>query len=257
VAAKLYVLPASHPCATVEAALRHKGVPFDRIVLLPVLHKGMQRARFRGGTVPGIVFEDGTRVLGSRPILQALEKRVPQPPLYPAAEDALAEVLVAEEWGDQVLQPLVRRVLWLALSRDPGAQLTFLDRQRTVPPVPVPAVRLLARPVAAIERRIHGVDEAMVRADLTHLPMHLDRVDGWIADGTLGGEAPNAADLQIASSVRLLLTVEDLEPVIGPRPAAALARRWFPRYPGRVSAGVLPASWLSASRGPVPMPPGA
>ena len=33
----------------------------------------------------------------------------------------------------------------------------------------------------------------------------LDRVDAWIADGLLGGEHPNAADLQIGSTIRLLV----------------------------------------------------
>ena len=36
-------------------------------------------------------------------------------------------------------------------------------------------------------------------------PGQLDRVDGWIADGLIGGDKPNAADLQIGSTIRLLL----------------------------------------------------
>ena len=35
------------------------------------------------------------------------------------------------------------------------------------------------------------------RADIAALPGQLDRVDGWIADGLIGGDEPNAADLQI------------------------------------------------------------
>ena len=42
------------------------------------------------------------------------------------------------------------------------------------------------------------------RADLAALPGQLDRIDAWIADGLLGGEQPNAADLQIGSTIRLL-----------------------------------------------------
>jgi glutathione S-transferase len=76
------------------------------------------------------------------------------------------------------------------------------------------------------------------------LPSHLDRVDGWIARGVLGGEAINAADLQIASSLRLLLTVGDVAPLIDARPAGELARRVFGVYPGGVPAGTLPAGWV-------------
>jgi hypothetical protein len=35
-ATKLYVLPGSHPCAAVEAALRMKSIDFQRVDLLPL-----------------------------------------------------------------------------------------------------------------------------------------------------------------------------------------------------------------------------
>jgi glutathione S-transferase len=62
----------------------------------------------------------------------------------------------------------------------------------------------------------------------------------------IGGETPNAADLQIAGSVRLLLTLADLRDAIDARPAGRLARRLIPRYPGDVPAGTLPADWIPA-----------
>ena len=42
-----------------------------------------------------------------------------------------------------------------------------------------------------------------------------------------------------------IVTIEDVAAYAGSRPAVELARRWFPRYPGRVPGGVLPAVWLS------------
>src|SRR3712207_6899130 len=42
-------------------------------------------------------------------------------------------------------------------------------------------------------------DEA-VRRDLAALPGLLDRIDGWIDDGVLGGGEPNVADYQVARS---------------------------------------------------------
>ena len=42
-----------------------------------------------------------------------------------------------------------------------------------------------------------------MRDDLAALPGMLQRIDDWIADGVLGGEQLNAADLQIAASLRL------------------------------------------------------
>lgn len=239
-AAKLHAVPASHPCATVEAALQAKGIAFERVDWAPALHKAVQKLRFGGGTVPGIVFDDGEKVLGSKAILRALDRRSPEPPLLPSDPQARAAVEAAESWGDEDLQSVVRRVLWHALSADTGAQLSYLEGARIKPPLPRPAVKAGGGAVAFLERRFNAVDDAAVREDLRRLPEMLDRIDGLLGDGTLGtGGHPNAADLQIAASVRLLLTLEDLAPAVDGRPAGAHARHWFPQYPGRVPAGAL------------------
>ena len=78
------------------------------------------------------------------------------------------------------------------------------------------------------------------------LPDVLGKIDGWIADGVLGGEQPNAADLQIATSVRLLMALADLRPMIEAHPAGQLALRLFPDFPGNVAAGSIPADYLPA-----------
>ena len=239
-AAKLYAVPASHPCACVEYALRVKHVPYERVDLIPVAHRLIQRIRFGGGTVPGIVFEDGERVLGSRPILRTLEHRAPDPPLLPADGRERRRVEEAELWGDEVLQPLVRRIVWQALVRRPGAIQSYSAGARL--PIPAPVAKLSGPLVARIQTGIHNAGEADVRADLANLDWHLDRVDRWIAGGVIGGERPNAADLQIGAGVRLLATLDDLAPRIHARPAGELARRWFPDYPGRIPAGALPAA---------------
>jgi len=66
----------------------------------------------------------------------------------------------------------------------------------------------------------------------------------WAA-GVLGGGSPNAADLQIGASLRLLATIGDLRPLLAGRPSAALTERWFADFPGDVPAGAYPAGWLS------------
>ncbi|HKH17527.1 MAG TPA: glutathione S-transferase N-terminal domain-containing protein [Solirubrobacteraceae bacterium] len=243
--AVLYAIPASHPCAAAERALQLKGVGYRRVELIPVIHRLPQRARFGAGSVPGVTFADGARVTGSRAIVRELEERVAEPALLPAEWDARARVERAEEWGDQVLQPLVKRMLWAALRRAPGAIQSYTEGAQL--PVPAAIARISAPLVARASQRLSRAGDPMVRADLLSLPWHLDRIDRWIADGTLGGDGPNAADLQIGASLALLLTVADLRPVVGARPAAQLARRWFPGYPGAVAAGTLPAAWVPAS----------
>ena len=123
-AATLYALPASHPCAAVEVALRLKGVDYRRVDMIPVVSKLQQWRRFGGMTVPAVEFDDGEKVLGSREIVRALEHRAPEPQLLPADARERHGVEEAERWGDEVLQPLARRLAWAALrarhERDDG-----------------------------------------------------------------------------------------------------------------------------------------
>ena len=242
--ATLYVVPASHPCVAVERALQLKAIPYRRVDLVPVFHKAFQKAKFRrASTVPGLVLDDGRRLVGSRAILRGLERLAPEPALLPADPDARAEVEAAERWGEEVLQPIGRRLIWTALSRRTDAQLSYTAGAKLFPPVPAPLARLSAGAVGWAERRINGAAEARVREDLAALPAHLDRVESWLAAGVLGGDPLNLGDLQIATSLRLLATLEDLAAVLD-RPAGAYARRQFPDYPGRCPAGALPGAWL-------------
>jgi glutathione S-transferase len=240
--AVLYAIPASHPCAAIERALQLKDVPYRRVELIPVVSRPLMRARFGSAHVPAVRFDDGTTVSGSRAIVRALEERAPQPPLLPAPERQRAQVARAEEWGDQVLQPIARRVIWAALRRCPDAVMSYSEGARL--PLPQHVARVNAPLVARIAARVNGADDPSVRADLRALPGHLDRIDGWIAGGTLGGAEVNAADLQIGSGLALLQTLEDVAPAIDARPAGALSRRLFPDYPGSTPAGALPARWL-------------
>jgi glutathione S-transferase len=241
--AVLYATPASHPCAAVERALQLKELPYRRVDLVPVAHELVQRARLGATSVPGVAFDDGKRIAGARAIVRELEERVPDPPLLPADRDARAGVERAEEWGDQVLHPLARRLVWAALARATDAVMSYGEGARL--PIPPPAARRSAPLVARMASRLNGATEPAVRADLIALPSHLARVDRWVQDGTLGGDAVNAADLQIGASLRLMLTIGDLAPEVDSRPAGALARRVFPAYPGHVPAGALPPAWLA------------
>jgi glutathione S-transferase len=247
VEATLYAIPASHPCAAVERALELKGIGCRRVELIPVAHRLPQRLRFGGSTVPGLVLDDGTKLLGSRAIMRALEARVPAPPLFPADEDVRSRVERAEEWGDEVLQPLARRIVWAAVRRDPSALMSYTEGARL--PVPRPVARLTAPLTARAAQYANHASDGAVRADLIGLDGHLERVEGWIADGVLGGVAePNAADLQIGAGLALLGTLDDLVPALGDRPAMQLARRWFPHYPGHTPAGALPRKWVQPTR---------
>ena len=242
--AKLYVLPGSHPCAAVTVALGLKGIAFERVDLLPMSQLLIGPLRYGGTTVPGMRI-DGERIVGSRTIMRRLDELRPEPPLLPPPGDAkYARVLEAERWGDEVLQSVPRRIIDVAFLRRPRAMESYIGDARLPLPRALlgPAMPVTARLMAG---RNHARD-ATARADFAALPDQLERVDRWIEEGVLGGEQPNAADLQIGSTIRLLLSIADVRPLIADHPAAGLAK-WFPPMVGEIEAGVLPAEWLPAS----------
>ena len=133
--ATLFVVHGSHPCATVQRALELKGIEHRLAELPPAAHAPVVKLLFGRRTVPALRLEDGERLSGSRTILRRLDELVAEPALVPADPARRAQVLEAEEWGDDVLQPVARRVLWCALDRAPTAIPTFQEHSA----LPMPA----------------------------------------------------------------------------------------------------------------------
>jgi glutathione S-transferase len=98
-----------------------------------------------------------------------------------------------------------------------------------------PTARLMARKVNS--------DQEIGNA-VSAVPVVLDVVDALIARGVIGGEVPNAADFQIATSVRALLTVRDLDRATNGRPAADHAMRLVPEFGNDFPAGLLLAEFM-------------
>jgi len=244
--ATVYVIPGSHPSRAVQVMLELKGVPFKRVDLLPVVSKAALKAlRFPGVTVPALKI-DGRRVQGSRAIARELDRLEPDPPLYPSDPGRRHSVEAADGWGHDELQPPARRILWNAFGRDRSPLRSYAEGARLGIPIGI-AVRTAA-PIVALSVRLNEASDGNVRADLAALPGMLQRIDDWIAEGVLGGDQPTAADLQIATGLRLLMTLDDLRPAIEARPAGALALRLVPSFPGRTPP-VLPTAWLQGLRG--------
>jgi glutathione S-transferase len=230
---KLYVIPGSHPSMAARLMFEAKGVPYKRRDLLSPVHRGILRALgFQGKTVPALKAEDGRRVQGTREIAAWLDEVRPESPLVPADPDRRRAIDEAERWGDTELQPRARRLVWWAMQQDRSGVESFLAGARLG--LPVPVLARTARPaVWAASRANHATEEA-ARADLVALPALFDRVDRLIADGTLDGDDLNVADFQIGTSVRLLMSFDDLRPSLEGRPAGSHAMRVAPDYPGRV-----------------------
>jgi len=249
--ATLYVNPGSHPCAAVEAALALKSIDFRRVDLPTLSQRLVGPLLYSGRTVPGLRI-DGHKVAGSRAIMRLLDSLAPAPPLLPEPGSPLyARVLDAERWGDEFLQSMARRVLDAGLIRCPAAGESYLGDAR----LPLPLV--LIRPVLPLSARllaaVSGSNDRTASADLAGLPSQLERIDSWIGEGVLGGEQPNAADLQIGSSLRLLSTIADLRPLLDSHAASTLTR-YFPPAVGEIPPGTLPAQWLAQPAGASALP---
>ena len=243
--ATLYVIPGSHPAMTARLMLERKGIDYKRVDLMPVVSKAALRAfGFPGITVPALKIR-GEKVQGSREIARALDRIQPDPPLFPSDPAERTAVEEAERFGDEDLQPAARRMLWWSLRRDRAPLESFSTGARLG--IPIGLAVKTAAPIVAASARLNQATDENVRSDLAALPGLLARVDDYIAAGTLGGEELNAGDLQVATSLRLMMTLDDLRPLISARPAGELAFRAVPEYPGRVPP-ILPDAWLAPVR---------
>jgi glutathione S-transferase len=242
--AKLYVIPSSHPSRSARLMLERKGIPYKRIDLLPVISKGVLKAqRFPGVTVPALKL-DGRRIQGSREIARELDHVQPDPPLFPSDPQQRLKVEEAEAWGDP-FQHKPRQVIWWAFKRNRAPMASYAEGARLG--IPVGLAVKTGGPIVSLSARFNEATDENVRSDLAGLPEDLDRIDTWIKEGVLGGPEPNAADYQIAPTLRLAMSLDDLRPFIEGRPCGEMAKRIDPDFPGRMPP-VLPDEWLEPLR---------
>jgi glutathione S-transferase len=239
----------SHPSQAVRKMLDLKGVEYELVDVLPMNQRvHLRLAGFRGGTVPALKLE-GRKIQGSREISKELDARWPEPPLFPEDPAERARVENAERWGEEEFQPVPRRVFRFAVANVPEIRRWAVRSQGLPAPSVVaaamqPGIAYYARTVEADGRR---ATEAGVRADLAALPAMFDRVDRLLADDALTVDPPNAATLQILSTVRALSAFGDLHEFVESHPCAEAADELFASYPAEVPAFLDP-EWLEPIR---------
>jgi glutathione S-transferase len=247
--ATLYVIPGSHACAAVKLMLGRKGVPFRTVELPTGLHPQLVRLRgFPGspsplrmidgkptrmsalldrlGTVPALSI-GGDRVQRSTEIARFLDRRIPEPPLFPADPERRAAVEEAEAWADEPLQMFARRLVIVAGARnlDEMSERGARGRLGALLAGNAPQ-RQLAAKVAA--RNVFRANEDAECRLLAELPEVLDRADSYFAAGVVGGEDPNVADMMMAPSLALLDYRLDVREEVRSRPAFAIVERLLP-----------------------------
>jgi len=239
----LYSMEISHPARAAGLMLEHKGLEY-KLVNIPT---GMQpfalrAVGFRGATVPAMKI-NGRKVQGSMQIARVLDESRPEPPLFPADPEARRAVEEAETWGESVYQSVPRRIFRHIAAQDTELRAWLAEDAGF--PLPKVTARL-SQPLSSWLARTVGADADQVRADLRELPAHLDRVDALIAAGTIDGESLNAADFQIGTTTRSILTLQPLRKMVAGRPAERHALRVAPDFGDEVPL-ILPAGYEPAS----------
>jgi glutathione S-transferase len=252
---KLYVIPGSHACRSGILMLEHKRVPYKRVDVLTLTHPVVARlhgfdagneTRSAGGRRPnGLRFGDrlGTvpalaagqeRISTNRRIARFLDDRHPERPLLPADPGERRAVEEAESWANETLQMFARRMALAWAVRDPAeAARTCADGRMGYLLYKSELARRVIVP--QIGRRAFAVDRGADHELLAELPAMLDRIDGWIADGVLGGAELNAADFMVAPSLALMLYRPDMPPLFEGRPTLELVDRVLPEPAARGS----------------------
>lgn len=238
----LHVVPFSHPCLAVSAALDRLGQEYETVTL-ETGRQGDEVEKIYGGerrTVPGLLVDDEP-VHGTSTIFARLDELLPDAGLYPAA--SAGEIREAEAGIAEELQTTARVLVFGAMHFRPESMGTFAGVDQLDPggvDFAIKTMRGAWRYLDITAQRIHDTLQA--------LPAQLDAVDALLDLGALGGEEPTAADFQIGSSLHLLVQIGDVRPLVEERPAWKVVSTLFEPGKGNVSAGAFPPGWVPQMR---------
>ena len=129
----LWHLEISHYNEKARWALDYKRVAHSRRAVTPGLQELTARRLRAGRTVP-ILEMDGRAIGDSTRIIEELERRWPEPPLYPTDAAERSRALELEDYFDERCGPDARRVLFADNIVEPETFLAMFlgaDRRRS------------------------------------------------------------------------------------------------------------------------------
>lgn len=203
----LWHIEISHYNEKVRWALDYKGVEHRRRAPRPgVLHPVVALAKTHKVTFP-VLDLDGASIGDSTRIIAALERRFPEPPLYPSDAEDRRRALAIEDFFDEGVAPAVRRYAFYELSRDPERAA---DGLRTLGFTPLPG-RLSALTLRGVARRYGGdaATGARARSDIESGCRRI--LDDLGPSGYLAGERFSVADLTAASILAPIVRPDELQ----------------------------------------------
>jgi glutathione S-transferase len=193
----LWHLKVSHYNEKARWALDHKRVPHVRRAALPGRHGAVARRLTGGKTFPVLVL-DGQAIGDSTRIIEVLERRYPDPALYPSDPGERRRALEIEEFFDEELGPYTRLLVVHHMLPDPDLTLGAFFSDLRAPS------RRLARAAFPVVRRqmaaAVGIDERGVGRAFEKVNTAGERFRAEVApSGYLVGDRFTIADLTLAS----------------------------------------------------------
>jgi glutathione S-transferase len=199
----LWHIPISHYSEKARWALDHKRMPHRRRGLPGGAHMLAALALTRGQTVTfPVLVVNGDGIGDSTAIIAELERRQPEPPLYPEDPVERRRALDLEEYFDEELGAPIRLVAWHEMTRDPE-RLVELAARFLPPGVrdDPRAAAVAGRYAAAFTSARYGSKDSDAAARARErVVAALDRLEAELEGREyLAGDAFSVADLTAAS----------------------------------------------------------
>lgn len=208
-AVELWHFRFSHCNEKVRWALDHKRVAHVRHALVPGMHVPKMRRMTGQQKTPAVSF-DGELVWDSSEIIAELERRFPEPPLYPDDAAARGRALKEAAWFDDQVGADMRRLLYAAHLEVGGALTARMSTEghSRAAYVGFRVAWPLLKPVICWNM---GIDEATVARAKERMPSFFERVERALSPaGYLVGDAFSVADLTAAALLSPLVMPTEL-----------------------------------------------
>jgi glutathione S-transferase len=170
----------------VRWALDHKSIPHRRRSLFPGGPRSLMFSR--NGTLP-VLDLDGERIVDSTRIIEALEQRHPDPPLYPSDPDERSRALELEDFFDEHAGHDLRRIAFWDARDAPGWIADFMATDQ--PPAKRAVLRAMLPGVRLVMRRRFAITDQEVERSRTVLRAALDRIESERSGGTTWWATPS------------------------------------------------------------------
>jgi glutathione S-transferase len=195
----LWHLKVSHYNEKARWALDYKGVPHVRRALPPGRHHKIARRLTSSSTFP-ILVVDGQAISDSTRIIAALERRHPDPPLYPEDPDLRRRALEIEDFFDEELGPHSRLLVLHHTLPDPDLALGVFS-----PDLSGLRRRVIRRAFPLLRRKAisgFGIDDQRVERAYEQVRAAGERFWAELEpSGYLVGDRFTVADLTLAALV--------------------------------------------------------